>query len=52
LRDYSRFKITVRGEPRFASFFMNLAEGELKRRIDDVLNTLKEHPDSGYLVKR
>lgn len=52
MRDYSRFKITVRGEPRFASFFQNLRDKELKKRLDDVLNVLKEHPDAGDLVER
>jgi hypothetical protein len=52
LRDYSKFKITVKGEPKFASFFLNLSDGQLKRRIDEVLNALKEHPDSGDLVER
>jgi hypothetical protein len=50
LRDYSKFKITVRGEPRFASFFLNLKDRQLKKKIDSVLNALKEHPDSGDLV--
>lgn len=52
MRDYSRFKIDVRGEPRFASFFQNLRDKELKRRLDDVLNVLKEHPDAGDLVEK
>jgi len=52
LRDYSKFKITVRGEPKFASFFLKLGDRQLKKRIDEVLNTLKEHPDSGDLVER
>jgi len=50
LRDYSRFKITVKGEPKFASFFLNLSDVQLKKRIGDVLDTLKEHPDAGDLV--
>jgi hypothetical protein len=52
LRDYSGFRITVRGEPRFASFFQNLRDKELKKRLDDVLNVLKEHPDAGDVVER
>ena len=52
MRDYRRFKITVRGEPRFASFFQNLRDKELKKRLDGVLNVLKEHPDAGDLVER
>ena len=52
MRDYNKFKITVRGEPKFASFFLNLRDGQLKKRIDHVLNALKEHPDSGDLVER
>jgi hypothetical protein len=52
LRDYSKFKTTVRGEPKFASFFLNLSDGQLKKRIDNVLNALKEHPYSGDLVER
>ena len=52
MRDYSRFRITVRGELRFASFFQNLRDKELKKRLDDVLNVLKEHPDAGDLVER
>jgi hypothetical protein len=51
LRDYSRFKITVKGEPKFASFFLNLGDAQLKKRIGDVLGTLKEHPDAGDLVE-
>jgi hypothetical protein len=51
LRDYSKFKITVRGEPKFASFFLNLRDEQLKKRIDDALNALKEHPDSGDLIE-
>jgi putative component of toxin-antitoxin plasmid stabilization module len=51
LRDYSKFKITVRGEPTFASFFQSLRDEELKERIDGVLSTLKEHPDAGDLVE-
>jgi hypothetical protein len=51
LRDYSRFKITVKGEPKFASFFLNLSDAQLKERIGDVLDTLKEHPDVGDLVE-
>jgi hypothetical protein len=52
MRDYSRFKITVRGEPRFAFFFQNLRDKGLKKRIDDVLNALKERPDTGDLIER
>lgn len=52
MRDYSKFKITVKGEPKFASFFLNLSDAQLKRRIDQVLDALKEHPDSGDLVER
>ena len=51
MRDYSKFKITVRGEPKFASFFLNLSDARLKKRIDDVLDALKERPDSGDLVE-
>lgn len=51
MRDYAGFKITVKGEPKFASFFLTLRDTELKKRIDDVLGTLKEHPDSGNLVE-
>ena len=51
MRDYSKFKITVKGEPKFASFFLNLSDAQLKRRIDQVLDALKEHPDSGDLVE-
>jgi hypothetical protein len=51
LRDYSNFKITVNGEPKFASFFLNLSDAQLKKRIGDVLDTLKEHPDAGDLVE-
>ena len=51
LRDYSKFKITVKGEPKFAAFFLNLNDANLKKRIDEVLTTLKEHPDSGDLVE-
>ena len=43
MRYYSEFEITVRGEPKFASFFLNLNDGQLKK-IDAVLNALKEHP--------
>ena len=50
--DYSKSKIAVRGESKFASFFMGLSDGQLKKRIDGVLNALKEHPDSGDLVER
>ncbi len=52
MRDYSGFKITVRGEPEFASYFLTLKDKRLKKRIDDVLGALKEHPDSGDLVER
>ena len=52
MRDYSKFRITVRGEPKFASFFLNLSDAQLKKRIGDVLDTLKERPDSGDLVER
>jgi hypothetical protein len=52
LRDYSRFKITVRGEPKFASFFLHMSDEQLRKRIDDVLNSLKKHPDNGDLVER
>ncbi len=52
MRDYSGFKITVRGEPRFASFFQNLRDKALKKRLDAVLNALKERPDAGDLVER
>lgn len=51
MRDYSKFKITVKGEPKFASFFSNLSDAQLKKRIDHVLDALKEHPDSGDLVE-
>jgi hypothetical protein len=51
LRDYSKFKITVKGEPKFSSFFLNLGDARLKKRIDDVLDTLTEHPDAGDLVE-
>jgi len=51
LRDYSKFKISVRGEPKFASFFLNLRKGQLKKRIDDSLNALKDHPYCGDLVE-
>ncbi len=52
MRDYSEFKISVRGEPKFATFFLNLSDRQLKKKIDDVLSALKEHPDSGDLVER
>lgn len=52
MRDYSKFKITVRGEPRFASLFQNLRDKDLKKRLDEVLAVLKEHPDAGDLVER
>lgn len=52
MRDYSKFEIIVRGEPRFASFFQTLRDKRLKNRLDDVLNVLKEHPDAGNLVER
>ena len=52
MRDYSKFKITVKGEPKFAAFFLNLRDAQLKKRIGDVLDTLKEHPDAGDLVER
>ena len=52
MRDYSKFEISVRGEPKFALFFLNLRDRQLKKRIDDALNALKEHPDSGDLVER
>lgn len=51
MRDYSKFTITVKGEPRFASLFLNLRDAQLKKRIGDVLDTLKEHPDTGNLVE-
>lgn len=51
MRDYSKFRISVRGEPKFASFFLNLRDEQLKGRIDYALNALKEHPDSGDLVE-
>lgn len=51
MRDYSKFRITVKGEPKFASFFLNLSDRQLKKRIGEVLNALKEHPDSGDLVE-
>jgi hypothetical protein len=51
LRDYSRFKVTVKGDRKFAVFFLGLGEGELKKRLDDVFAALKEHPDSGDLVE-
>jgi hypothetical protein len=51
LRDYSKFKITVNGEPKFASFLLNLRDAQLKKRIGDALDTLKEHPDTGDLVE-
>ena len=51
MRDYSRFKITVKGQPKFASFFLNLSDAQLKKRIGGVLDTLKEHPDAGDLVE-
>jgi len=52
MRDYSKFKMAVRGEPKFASFLLNLRDVQLKKRIDGILDTLKEHPDSGDLVER
>ena len=52
MRDYGRFKIVVRGEPRFASFFQNLRDKGLKEGLDDVLNVLKERPDAGDRVER
>ena len=52
LRDYSGFKINVRGEPKFASFYLNLRDSEQKKRIDDALDTLKKRPDAGDLVER
>ena len=51
MRDYSGFKITVKGEPKFASFFLNLGDAPLRKRIGDVLDALKEHPDAGDLVE-
>lgn len=52
MRDYHRFKITVRGEAKFASFFLKLKDKALKKRIDEALNALKERPDAGDLVER
>jgi hypothetical protein len=51
LRDYGRFNIRVKGEPKFALFFLNLGDAPLKKRIGDVLDALKEHPDAGDLVE-
>ncbi len=51
MRDYSKFRIAVKGGPKFAPLFLSLDEGQLKKRIGDVLDTLKEHPDSGNLVE-
>ena len=51
MRDYSKFKITVKGEPKFAAFFLNLKDARLKKRIGGVLDTLKERPDTGDLVE-
>ena len=51
MRDYSKFIITVKGEPKFAAFFLNLRDAQLKKRIGDLLDTLKEHPDAGDLVE-
>lgn len=52
MRGYSRSRITVRGEPRFASFFQNLRDEELKKELDEMLNVLNEHPDAGDRVER
>ncbi len=52
MRDYTGFSIAVKGEPKFASYFLTLKDKELKRRIDEVLGALKEHPDSGDLIER
>lgn len=52
MRDYSRFQISVNGDPKFALFFSSLSEGPLKKRIDSVLTALKKQPDLGDLVGR
>ena len=52
MRDYSRFKVTVRGEPKFAAFYSSVREKELKKRLGYVLDAPKEHPDTGDLVER
>ncbi len=49
--DYRRFKISVNGRPEFATFFSNLRDQELKLRIDQTLDKLKERPDAGDLVQ-
>ncbi len=49
--DYRKFKISVNGRPEFATFFSNLRDQELKRRIDQTLDKLKERPDAGDLVQ-
>lgn len=51
MTDYRKFRITVNGRPEFAAFFANLRDQELKRRIDEVLDTLKERPEAGDLVQ-
>jgi len=52
LPDYHKFKVSVNGSPEFAAFLSNIRDQELKRRIDEVLDLLKERPDAGDLVKR
>jgi len=52
LTDYRKFRVSVNGHPEFAEWLSGLRDKELKRRIDDTLNTLKERPDAGDLVQR
>ena len=49
--DYRKFKVSVNGRAEFAAFLSSLRDQEMKQRIDETLDLLKERPDAGDLVK-
>ena len=49
--DYRKFQVSVNGRAEFAAFLSNLTDREMKQRIDETLDLLKERPDAGDLVK-
>src|SRR5487761_133377 len=49
---YRRFSIAVTGSPEFSSWFGSLPQGEMRKKLQGMMDTLKERPFAGDYVRR
>lgn len=52
-KDYSKYTISVTGDPNFSSFFQSLpSNNEIRKKLDRMLERLKVQPDEGDQIKK